>query len=97
MFIVFLRFSTHKDRAGAFMAAHKAWIDQGVADGVFLLVGSLEPKGGGAILAHGVPLADLQLRVSLDPFVEHDVVSAEISEVEPSRVDDRLRFLMGSA
>lgn len=100
MFIVFLRFSTQKERAkeraGAFMDAHEAWIDQGVRDGVFLLVGSLEPSAGGAVIAHGVTRAELERRVSLDPFVEHDVVSAEIVEVAPAKVDERLRFLVES-
>lgn len=94
MFIIFLRFSTQRDQASVFMAGHKAWIDQGINDGVFLLVGSLKPNAGGAILAHGVSLADLERRVNLDPFVEHRVVTAEIVEVTPSKVDDRLRFLV---
>lgn len=94
MFIIFLRFSTQREQASAFMAGHKAWIDQGIEDGVFGLVGSLKPNGGGAILAHGVSLADLEHRMSLDPFVEHQVVTAEIIEVAPSKVDDRLRFLV---
>lgn len=97
MFIVFLRFSTHKDQAGALMDAHKAWIEQGVSDGIFFLVGSLKPNGGGAILAHKLSRAALETRVSLDPFVEHGVVSAEIVEVAPAKVDERLRFLMESA
>lgn len=93
MFVVFLRFSTRKDQASAFMSDHKAWLEQGISDGVFLLVGSLAPNGGGAIVAHGVPRAELESRVSLDPFVEHGVVNAEIVEIAPSRVDERLRFL----
>lgn len=94
MFIIFLRFSTHKDRAREFMDAHKAWIDRGLQEGVFLLVGSLRPADGGLILAHGVPRAALERRVDLDPFVEHGVVSVEIVEVSPSKVDERLRFLV---
>ena len=94
MFIIFLRFSTQRDQASAFMAGHKTWIDQGIDDGVFLLVGSLKPNAGGVILAHGVSFADLEHRVGLDPFVEHQVVTAEIVEVVPSKVDDRLRFLV---
>lgn len=94
MFIVFLRFSAQREQAAAFMAGHKAWIDQGVEDGVFLLVGSLQPNGGGAVLAHGVSRADLERRVQLDPFVEHQVVTAEVIEVAPSKVDERLRFLL---
>jgi uncharacterized protein YciI len=72
MFIVFLKFSANKGRAGQFMEGHKAWLKRGFDDGVFLLTGSLEPDLGGGILAHNTSFADLQGRVNADPFVaEH--------------------------
>ena len=90
MFIVLLRFSANKSRAGEFMPGHKAWIQSGFDDGVFLLVGSVKPSAGGAILAHRTTLPELQKRVSEDPFVAEQVVTAEVLEIEPSRVDDGL-------
>jgi uncharacterized protein YciI len=95
MFIVLLRFSSNKDRASDLMEGHKAWIARGFDDGAFVLVGSLKPQGGGAIVAHGASLSELRDRVSEDPFVAEGVVTAEILEVEPSRVDERLVFLGG--
>ncbi len=94
MFVVLLRFSTNKAQASQFMEGHKAWIQRGMEDGVFLVVGSLQPNAGGAILAHGISLAELQARVNEDPFVEENVVSAEILEMTPTRADERLGFLM---
>jgi len=94
MFIVLLRLSQNRAMSGAFLDSHKAWIQRGTEDGVFLLVGNLEPKLGGAILAHGVSLAELQSRVEADPFVEHGVVSAEILQVTAAKADERLRFLL---
>lgn len=94
MFVVFLKFSVNKTQAPRFMEGHKAWIQRGVDDGVFLVVGSLQPNAGGAILAHGVSLPDLQTRVNDDPFVAEHVVSAEIHEITPARTDRRLSFLM---
>jgi uncharacterized protein YciI len=76
------------------MQDHNAWIRQGLDDGVFLLVGSLQPSLGGAILAHGVSPADLQARVDADPFVVHGVVQAEILEIKPGKTDPRLDFLL---
>lgn len=69
MFVVLLRFSERKGQAGQFMAGHKAWIDRGLEDGVFLLVGTIQPNGGGAILAHNISLTALEDRVRSDPFV----------------------------
>jgi len=94
MFVVLLKFSANKGRADQFMAGHKAWIDRGIRDGVFLLVGSVQPNLGGAIMAHNTSLASLQDRVKEDPFVVERVVSSEILEVSPSRVDERLAFLL---
>ena len=92
MFVVLLKFASNKGQAGQFMDGHKAWIKQGFDDGVFLLVGQLQPGLGGGILAHKTSLAELQARVGGDPFVAQSVVSAEILEITPSRVDDRLKF-----
>ncbi|MBI4194564.1 MAG: hypothetical protein HY526_05735 [Betaproteobacteria bacterium] len=94
MFIVLLRFSGNKGKASQFMEGHKEWIKRGLDDGVFLLVGSLQPNMGGGIVAHNTSLSDLQSRVKGDPFVVENVVSAEILEITPSRADERLQFLL---
>lgn len=93
MFVVLLRFGDDKSRAAQFMDGHKQWIARGFADGVFLLVGSLQPALGGAVVAHNMSRSELQRRVDADPFVAEQIVTAEILEIQPSRVDDRLGFL----
>ena len=64
-------------------------------EGIFLLAGSLQPKLGGAIIAHATALPELQARVNDDPFVVHDVVAAEILSITPGKADERLAFLLG--
>lgn len=93
MYIVLLRFSENKKMAAQLVEDHKAWIGRGFRDGVFLLVGSLQPERGGGILAHNTTLEALEQRVSADPFVARNVVSAEILELSPARAEDRLSFL----
>jgi len=93
MFVVLLRFAHNKHLAAQFMDGHKAWIKRGLDDGVFLLIGSIRPNSGGAVIAQNVSLTDLQERVHADPFVAEDVVSAEIIEIMPSLTDERLAFL----
>lgn len=95
MFIVLLKFSDNKSQASQFLDGHKAWIKRGFDDGVFLLVGSLQPNLGGGIVAHNISLSDLQSRVQNDPFVAESVVSAEIIEITPSKADERLEFVLG--
>ena len=95
MFVVLLKFSDNKDKAGQFMDGHKKWIKGGIDDGIFLLVGSLAPNLGGAVIAHNIARSELEDRVNQDPFVEHNVVSAEILEISPSMANERLKFLLG--
>lgn len=97
MFIVLLRFSRNVGRAGDLMTGHNEWLKRGFAEGVFLLAGSLQPKLGGAILAHAVTLPELQARLEEDPFVAERVVEAEILAVTPGKADERLAFLLDSA
>ena len=95
MFVVLLKFSSNKGHASQFMEGHKEWIKRGFDDGVFLLVGNLQPQLGGGIVAHNTSLADLQSRLNDDPFVAKNVVSADILEIAPSKADARLQFLLG--
>lgn len=94
MFVVLLRFSENKARAGEFLEGHKEWLRRGFDDGVFLLAGSLQPNLGGAVVAHGTSLSDLESRVNADPFVTEKVVTAEILEIAASKADARLSFLL---
>lgn len=95
MHIVLLKFAEQKDQAPHHMDAHNAWLKRGFDDGVFVLAGSLQPRRGGAIVAHGATQEDLQARVAEDPFVIARVVEAEILVISASRADERLKFLLG--
>ncbi|WP_434052545.1 MAG: hypothetical protein RDA78_25385 [Roseibium sp.] len=93
MFVVTLKFSDNKARADELMEAHKAWIKSGFDQGLFLMVGSLQPNRGGGIIAHNTSFEDLENFVGKDPFVLEGVVRAEILEITPARLDERLEFL----
>ena len=95
MFIVLLRFAKNKSKAGEFMDGHNSWIKEGFNDGVFLAVGGLQPNLGGGVMAHNTSLEELQNRVNKDPFVVEKVVVSEILEITPTKVDERLNFLVG--
>jgi len=94
MFVVLLKFSENKSKAGEFMDGHNQWIKRGFEDGIFLLAGSLQSNQGGSVVAHNILLTDLQDRVNEDPFVAENIVRAEILEIEPKKVDERLSFLV---
>src|SRR5689334_15161890 len=92
-FLVLLRFAEQRSKAKDLMEAHNAWIQQGFDDGAFLLVGTLQPRLGGVVLARASSRTELDARVQRDPFVAEQVVHAEVLEVSPSRMDPRLDFL----
>ena len=94
MFIIQLRFSSNKEQAGQFMQGHNDWIKKGFEEGVFLLVGSLQPNLGGAIVAHNTSLSALESRLGDDPFVAQNIVQADLVEISPSKADARLEFLL---
>ena len=94
MFVILLKFSENKSKAGEYMDGHNRWIKNGFEDGVFLLVGSLQPNLGGSVIAYNTSLSDLQDRVNNDPFVIEHVVKAEILEIDPKKTDERLSFLV---
>jgi len=94
MFVVLLRFSTNKANASQFMDGHNSWLKDGFAKGTFLLVGTIQPKLGGAILVHNAPLEQIQAVVKEDPFVSEGVVTAEIIEITPSKATPQLEFLL---
>jgi len=95
MFVILLKFSENKNKAAEFMDGHNQWIKQGFEDGVFLLVGSLQPNLGGSVIAHNTSLPELEEMVNNDPFVSENVVNAEILEIDPKKADERLSFLVG--
>ncbi|RYZ19980.1 MAG: hypothetical protein EOO16_18260 [Chitinophagaceae bacterium] len=94
MFVITLRFAD-KTKAPQLMDGHNAWIKRGFEDGVFLMVGSLQPNAGGAILAHKATSEEIMVRVNDDPFVANGVVRAEVMTIAPNRIDERLAFLEG--
>lgn len=94
MFLVLLKFSDNKAKAGDFMEGHNEWIQRGFNDGIFLLAGSLQPSLGGSVIAYNTSLSDLQSRVNEDPFVEQGIVTADILEIDPKKADKRLDFLL---
>ena len=93
MFIVLLKFSNNKARAGELMKDHNAWLKKGFDDGVFLLAGGLQPSLGGGIFAHKATRTEQDARVNSDPFVAEGVVNAEIIEITPAKAEERLQFL----
>lgn len=97
MHIIFLKFGPNRAQASQWMAEHVRWIKQGIEDGVFLLAGSLESAAGGAVLAVNLERAEIDFRVSQDPFVIHRVVTPEVHTVSPSLISAGMGAVLGGS
>ncbi|NSY38609.1 YciI family protein [Leisingera sp. ANG59] len=95
MYFILLSLAAQKDHLAEFLEGHKAWLQQGFEDGVFLAAGSMTDGEGGAILAVGEGEEELAARIAQDPFVTSGVVEPEIIGVAPTMMDPRLDFLRG--
>lgn len=93
MYIVFLRFSVNKAKAKQYMQGHNAWIEKGMKEGFFQLVGSLNKNQGGCIIANNIEAQALKALIEEDPFVIENVVVAETHEVTPSLTSLGFQFL----
>ena len=93
MFIVFLTFGENKAEAPKYMEGHKSWIKEGVDQGRFILVGSLQPNKGGVVMIHGLTREELETCLQQDPFVIEGVVNVEVHEVSPNQTVEALSFL----
>jgi uncharacterized protein YciI len=97
MHIIFLKFAPNRTQAGQWMAEHVRWIQQGVDDGSFLMAGSLDNAQGGVVLAANMEREEIQHRIDQDPFVIHNVVTAEIHSVAPSLMAQGMAPLLSAA
>lgn len=94
MFVILLKFSTNRAKAGQFMDRHNSWLREGFEKGTFVLSGSIQPKAGGAVLAHNATPEQIRAIVNEDPFVAEDVVTAEIVEISAAKSIPELEFLL---
>ncbi len=94
MFVVSLRLIGSREQATAHLAAHKAWLQAGFDDGVFLAAGNLLGQPGGGILVHCLDEAALRTRLAQDPFVANQLVEVELAGFTPAKTDARLDFLL---
>jgi uncharacterized protein YciI len=97
MYIILLKFTDSKARAADFMAGHNKWLQDGFERGLILMAGSLNQGGGGVVFANGAEREVVEAFVREDPFVIEKIVTAEILQVSPSRLDPRLDFLKPDA
>jgi uncharacterized protein YciI len=81
--LILLSYVAPLEAVDAQMKAHVAWLEQGFAQGVFLVAGRRKPRTGGVILARGEPDAVAAVAAT-DPFVTSGVATVELAPFNAS-------------
>ncbi|MFR9799411.1 YciI family protein [Streptomyces sp. MS06] len=80
MFVLELTYTAPLHAVDALLDAHRAWLDEQYADGVFLASGRKNPRDGGVILAVAESRARIEEIAASDPFRSAGVCAYRITE-----------------
>ena len=87
MFVIALTYTASIEVLDGHLADHRAWLDQGIADGWLLLAGPREPRTGGILLARG-ERDEIAAKAATDPFVVNGAASFELIEFRAGKAAD---------
>lgn len=79
MFVVSLTYKVPLEEIDRLGPAHREWLKQGYADGVFVVSGPKRPRTGGVIIARG-EIEALRARLAEDPFAKAGAADYEITD-----------------
>ena len=90
MFIVTLKYEKPNEEIDQLLAAHRAFLREQYANGMFVLSGRMVPRTGGIIIANADSRADVEAVIELDPFKQAGAASYSIVEFVPTMAADGL-------
>ncbi|WP_050479444.1 YciI family protein [Herbaspirillum rhizosphaerae] len=90
MFVISITYTKSAGEIDALLTAHKQFLNEQYADGVFLMSGRKIPRSGGIIIADAADRAELEAIIETDPFYIGDVAEYEITEFVPSMTAEAL-------
>ena len=90
MFIVTLTYTAPLERIDAYLPAHRAWLGEQYARGLFLMSGRKEPRDGGIIIAHAASRVELEAVLRDDPFGQAGIATYAITEFVPTMTAEAL-------
>lgn len=84
MFLISITYTKSAAEVDALLTAHRQYLHQHFASGVFLMSGRKVPRSGGIILADAAERAEIHAIIQEDPFFIADVATYEVTEFVPS-------------
>ena len=90
MFIVSITYTKPASEIDSLLTAHKKFLNQQYAEGVFLMSGRKVPRTGGIIIPDCADRAEIEAIMESDPFFIGGVAEYEIIEFVPSMTAEAL-------
>jgi uncharacterized protein YciI len=84
MFIISFTYTNSASEIDPLLTAHRQYLREHFASGVFLISGRKVPRTGGIILVDALDRADIEAIMQEDPYFIGDVATYEITEFVPS-------------
>ena len=81
-FVLISRYTATLERIEELVPAHREYLQEHFASGLFVMSGRRVPWTGGVIVARG-SRADVEAAVAADPFTREGVAETEIVEFQP--------------
>jgi len=97
MFVISITYTKSASEIDALLTAHKQFLDEQYADGVFLMSGRKVPRTGGVIIADATDRTEVEAIVETDPFYIGGVAHYEIIEFVPSMTAEVLSVFRHNA
>jgi len=89
MFIVSLTYKKELCEVEKLIDAHIQFLEKYYAENIFIFSGRKNPRTGGVILVRNIDKVILQEIIKEDPFCQNDIADYEITEVIPTKYDER--------
>jgi uncharacterized protein YciI len=93
MFIISVHYTRPLDEIDTHIDAHRAFLREQYARGVFLMSGRKEPRDGGIIIADAPSRGEVEALVRQDPFHIAAVARYDITEFVPTMTSEALAAL----
>jgi uncharacterized protein YciI len=94
MFVIIVDYVQPLSDVDRWIEAHREFLREQYAAGIFLASGPRTPRTGGVILAHGCDRAALEALIQADPFKREGIATYSILEFSPVMCDPALTPLL---
>jgi len=85
VFVGVLAYTGTAEQINALLAEHRAYLDEYIASGNFIVCGRQNPRTGGVIIGYADSREDMGRMLREDPFYVNGIATHEIIEFSPTR------------